>query len=151
MSHTYPETHPQQGVCTFRADIEISTCGLISPLNALNHLIHQLKSDIVILDYRVRGFTRDADGHKIYIDHPINSIQNFMGSDIKAQYEMMDVNVNQENLFHTKMLLKTLGLKKHLFNGNSANLSEQEKKQITQGLYKEIQEIYYGRNLPDKV
>ncbi|HAB75047.1 MAG TPA: adenosylmethionine decarboxylase, partial [Pantoea sp.] len=74
--HTYPESHPEGGLCTFRADIEVSTCGVISPLKALNYLIHQLESDIVTVDYRVRGFTRDVNGVKHFIDHEINSIQN---------------------------------------------------------------------------
>jgi len=26
--HTYPESHPEGGLCTFRADIEVSTCVL---------------------------------------------------------------------------------------------------------------------------
>ncbi|PTA74322.1 adenosylmethionine decarboxylase, partial [Bacillus sp. Nf3] len=56
--HTYPETHPQEGIATFRADIDVATCGVISPLKALNYLIESLESDIVIMDYRVRGFTR---------------------------------------------------------------------------------------------
>ena len=34
--HTYPETHPQHGIATFRADIDVATCGVISPLKALN-------------------------------------------------------------------------------------------------------------------
>lgn len=79
--HTYPESHPEGGLCTFRADIEVSTCGVISPLKALNYLIHQLESDIVTIDYRVRGFTRDVNGMKHFIDHEINSIQNFMSED----------------------------------------------------------------------
>ncbi|KPK10128.1 MAG: S-adenosylmethionine decarboxylase proenzyme, partial [Acidithiobacillales bacterium SG8_45] len=57
--HTYPERHPDSGISTFRADIDVSTCGEISPLKALNFLIHSFESDIVIADYRVRGFTRD--------------------------------------------------------------------------------------------
>ncbi|SUI46157.1 S-adenosylmethionine decarboxylase proenzyme precursor [Serratia marcescens] len=40
------------------------------------------------MDYRVRGFTRDVNGVKHYIDHEINSIQNFMSEDIKALYHM---------------------------------------------------------------
>ena len=74
--HTYPEMHPQDGICTFRADIDVSTCGKISPLKALNYLLKSFDADIVITDYRVRGFTRDVNGKKIYIDHRINSIQN---------------------------------------------------------------------------
>ncbi len=38
--HTYPESHPENGISTFRADIDVSTCGRISPLKALNYLIH---------------------------------------------------------------------------------------------------------------
>ncbi len=34
--HTYPETHPHNGIATFRADIDVATCGVISPLKALN-------------------------------------------------------------------------------------------------------------------
>ncbi|WMQ74350.1 MAG: S-adenosylmethionine decarboxylase proenzyme [Sodalis sp.] len=145
--HTYPESHPGGGMCTFRADIEVSTCGAISPLKALNYLIHQLESDVVTMDYRVRGFTRDINGVKHYIDHEINSIQNFMIRDMKALYHMMDVNVYQENIFHTKMMLKDFDLKHYLFNARPDNLSVDERKAITDLLYKEMQEIYYGRNL----
>lgn len=146
--HTYPESHPGCGVCTFRADIDVSTCGVISPLKALNYLIQQLESDIVTIDYRVRGFTRDVYGVKHYIDHEINSIQNFMSEDMKALYHMMDVNVYQENIFHTKMLLKDFDLKHYLFNAKPDELSEAERKRITDLLWKEMQEIYYGRNIP---
>jgi S-adenosylmethionine decarboxylase len=34
--HTYPESHPRNGISTFRADIDVATCGVISPLKALN-------------------------------------------------------------------------------------------------------------------
>lgn len=101
--HTYPECHFTDELCTFRADIEVSTCGLISPLNALDYLIEQLKSDIITIDYCLRGFTREAKGIKHYIDHKINSIQNFISKDMKQRYDMMDMNVYQENIFHTKM------------------------------------------------
>ena len=78
--HTYPESHPDNGVSTFRADIDVSTCGQISPLNALNYLIDSFDSDIISLDYRVRGFTRDIHGKKLFMDHRMNSIQNYINS-----------------------------------------------------------------------
>ncbi len=62
--HTYPETHPQEGIATFRADIDVATCGVISPLKALNYLIETLESDIVIMDYRVRGFYPRCEGEE---------------------------------------------------------------------------------------
>ena len=118
--HTYPESHPDNGISTFRADIDVSTCGVISPLKALNFLIHSFDSDIVTIDYRVRGFTRDVQGKKHYIDHSIHSIQNYLSQDTLKAYEMIDVNVYPENIFHTKMLLKEFNLSNYLFGcGNN--------------------------------
>ena len=127
----------------------MSTCGIISPLKALNFLIHSLDSDVVTIDYRVRGFTRDVDGVKHYIDHAINSIQNYMTEDTKEAYQMMDVNVYQENLFHTKMMLKETDLNTYLFGVSTNDLSDDEEEEIRSKLTREMQEIFYGRNLPD--
>lgn len=145
--HTYPESHPDNGISTFRADIDVSTCGRISPLKALNYLIHSFDSDIVILDYRVRGFTRDVKGKKHFIDHKINSIQNYLAADIKRRYEMIDVNVYQENTFHTKMLLKEFNLDSYLFGVDADDISPREQRRIADALKREMLEIFYGRNL----
>ena len=145
--HTYPETHPHNGIATFRADIDVATCGVISPLKALNYLIESFESDIVIMDYRVRGFTRDVKGTKHYIDHRINSIQDFLAKPIKAKYEMIDVNVYQENIFHTKMHLKEFDLDTYLFEEKAKNLSFKDRLRIEAQLKREIEELFHGRNL----
>lgn len=145
--HTYPESHPDDGISTFRADIDVSTCGVISPLKALNFLIHSFDSDIVTVDYRVRGFTRDVEGNKLYIDHTINSIQNYLTEDTKNDYEKIDVNVYQENIFHTKMLLKKFDLDNYLFGIDAKDLEPDEAEEIRQRLRKEMLEIFYGRNM----
>jgi S-adenosylmethionine decarboxylase len=149
--HTYPETHPhnENGISTFRVDIDVSTCGVISPLKALNYLVHQFDSDIVTVDYRVRGFTRDVDGTKHYIDHEINSIQNFFLDETLDRYELIDVNVYQENVFHTKMLLREFVLENYLFGMGVEELSPEEREIIRRKLRREMLEIFYGRNLSD--
>lgn len=144
--HTYPESHPHAGISTFRADIDVSTCGRISPLKALNYLIHSFESDIVIMDYRVRGFTRDISGQKHYIDHEITSIQNYIADATADRYQMIDVNVYQENIFHTKMLLKDCDLDNYLFETEKDALDEDEKVRIQRQLNQEMAEIFYGRN-----
>ena len=148
--HTYPESHPDNGISTFRADIDVSTCGRVSPLKALNYLIHSFESDIVIADYRVRGFTRDVRGKKHFIDHKINSIQNFLSRDTRERYQMFDVNVYQENLFHTKMRLKDLALDDYMFGGGEKALNAAEKRKISRQVEHEIMEIFSGRNLPKR-
>ena len=145
--HTYPETHPDNGIATFRADIDVATCGVISPLKALNYLIESLESDIVIMDYRVRGFTRDVKGKKHYIDHKINTIQEFLAKNIKSRYEMIDVNVYQENIFNTKMHLKEFDLDTYLFEEKARNLSFKERMRIEALLKREIEELFRARNL----
>lgn len=145
--HTYPESHPDNGISTFRVDIDVSTCGVISPLKALNYLIHSFESDIVTLDYRVRGFTRDIHGQKHYIDHEINSIQNYIAEDTRNRYEMIDVNVYQENIFHTKMLLKEHDLDQYLFGAGKDEFTPDEQAEISSRLKREMLEIFYGRNL----
>ncbi|MBW3566429.1 MAG: adenosylmethionine decarboxylase [Proteobacteria bacterium] len=145
--HTYPEMHPDNGISTFRADIDVSTCGKISPLKALNYLIHTLESDIVTMDYRVRGFTRDVDGEKHFIDHNIDSIQNFLSEDTRETYRMVDVNVYQENIFHTKMILKEFDLDNYLFGTGVDELSEEEQAVICERVDREMFEIFYGRNM----
>jgi S-adenosylmethionine decarboxylase len=145
--HTYPESHPVNGISTFRVDIDVSTCGRVSPLKALNYLIHSFESDIVTLDYRVRGFTRDVRGKKHFIDHKINSIQNFLSRDTRNSYQMIDVNVYQENIFHTKMILKEFDLDNYLFGTGEASLTNREKTTITHQVKREMSEIFYGQNL----
>ena len=145
--HTYPETHPHNGIATFRADIDVATCGVISPLKALNYLIESFESDIVIMDYRVRGFTRDVRGRKHYIDHKINSIQDYLAKSIRNRYEMFDVNVYQENMFHTKMHVKDFDLDNYLFEEKAKNLGFKERLRIEAQLKREIEELFHGRNL----
>jgi S-adenosylmethionine decarboxylase len=145
--HTYPESHPDKGVSTFRADIDISTCGMISPLQALNYLLQTFNPDIAIVDYRVRGFTRDLNGKKYFLDHKITSIQNYIDSKICNQYQMIDVNVYQENIFHTKMILKEFDLDNYLFGTAKRDLKTKAKTKIKQQIKKEMMEIYSGRNI----
>jgi S-adenosylmethionine decarboxylase len=149
--HTYPESHPDQGISTFRADIDVSTCGKISPLQALNYLIHSFDSDVLSIDYRVRGFTRDIEGTKHYIDHKMTTIQKFISKEILHDYAAIDVNNYQEKLFHTKMMRNELDLDHYLFGGTAAQKlpSKSDREKVKKRLSEEIQEIFYGRNFEE--
>nr|VFK53147.1 MAG: S-adenosylmethionine decarboxylase [Candidatus Kentron sp. TC] len=144
--HTYPESHPGNGIATFRADIDVATCGRISPLRALNLLLQSFDSDIVVIDYRVRGFTRDIKGRKHFIDHKISSVRDFIDSDIKKRYESMDINLTHENTYLSKMILKDLELNNYLFGAGEDDLTAKEGKRIRRQLRREMEEIFFGRN-----
>ena len=145
--HTYPEHHPEQHISTFRVDIEVSTCGKISPLTALDYLISSFDSDIITIDYRVRGFTRNMDGQKLFTDHKMASIQEYIEKDVLEKYDAMDVNVYQSNIYHTKMMIKEMELQNYLFNRDINEINPRERLAISAGLRQEMIEIYSGMNI----
>jgi S-adenosylmethionine decarboxylase len=145
--HTYPESHPDWGISTFRVDLDVSTCGEISPLRALDYLLGSFEDDVVTLDYRVRGFTRDTDGRKHYIDHEIRSIQDFVDTDILERYEAVDINILERNLFHTRLMVRDFDLDDHLFGEGVDEMDPDEQILVSRRVQQEMLEIFHGRNL----
>lgn len=145
--HTYPESHPDNEITTFRVDIDVSTCGMVSPLNALDYLIGSFDSDIITIDYRVRGFTRDMDGKKYFIDHDITSIQDYIDDKTLKRYDSVDVNVYQSNIFHTRMMIKDIVLQNYLFNTDPYEIAPRKRLEIVDSLRKEMIEIFSGMNI----
>ena len=145
--HTYPEYHPETSLATFRVDIDVATCGEITPLSTLDYLITSFGSDIVTMDYRVRGFTRNVDGVKVFMDHQVASIQDYIDPAILRRYDAVDVNVYGANLFHTKMMLKEIDLQNYLFKTDVYELPPQTRLEIMNNLRREMIEIFSGRNI----
>lgn len=145
--HTYPEYHPDTCLATFRVDIDVATCGEITPLSTLDYLIRSFDSDIITMDYRVRGFTRDVDGKKLFLDHKITSIQDYIDKEILRRYDAVDINVYEANLFHTKMMVKEVNLQNYLFNTDVYELPPQTRLAIMDSLRQEMIEIFSGRNI----
>lgn len=145
--HTYPEYHPDTSIATFRVDIDVATCGKITPLTALDYLIGSFDSDIITMDYRVRGFTRNLSGEKLFIDHNITSIQDYIDNETLRKYDAVDLNVYQANIFHTKMLIRELDLQNYLFNTDVNELPPRKRLDITTALKREMIEIFSGRNV----
>ena len=145
--HTYPEYHPETCLATFRVDIDVATCGEITPLSTLDYLIGSFDSDIITMAYRVRGFTRDLQGRKLFIDHYINSIQNYINEQTLRRYDAVDINIYEANIFHTKMLIKDIDLQNYLFNADVYELPPKTRLEITDSLRQEMIEIFSGRNI----
>jgi len=148
--HSYPESHPEKGISTFRVDIDVSTCGEVTPLKSLDFLIDSFDSDIITIDYRVRGFTRLANGKKVFIDDDLDTIQDYILEETIDRYNTVDVNVYPENIFHTKMMLKNLNLNNYLFGKTKDDFSLEERKEHLKSLNREMKEIYFGRNIYEK-
>ena len=145
--HTYPEYHPETSLATFRVDIDVATCGEITPLSTLDYLIGSFDSDIITMDYRVRGFTRDVNGKKLFMDHKVTSIQDYIDPAILRRYDAVDVNMYGVNLFHTRMMVKDIDLQNYLFKTDVYELPPQTRLEIMNNLRREMIEIFSGRNI----
>ena len=145
--HTYPEYHPETCLATFRVDIDVATCGEITPLSTLDYLIGSFDSDIITMDYRVRGFTRSVNGEKLFMDHKVTSIHDYIDSRTLERYDAVDINVYEANIFHTKMMVKEIDLQNYLFNTDIYELPPKKRLDIMNSLRREMIEIFSGRNI----
>ena len=104
-------------------------------------------SDIITMDYRVRGFTRDVNGKKLFLDHPVTSIQDYINPEILRRYDAVDINVYAASLFHTRMMIKEPDLQNYLFKTDIYELPPLTRLEIMNNLRREMIEIFNGRNI----
>lgn len=141
-THTYPDASDPEGICTFRVDIDVATCGEIIPLKALDYMFHAFECDVAYIDYVVRGYTRLDSGKKIYNDHYFNSIQDFIPKDILDRYiYRQDVNMANDNIWQTKLMIKPMGPENYLLDPKDVNhpLIDQKMKLLNQ----EMREVFH--------
>ena len=124
--HTYPDDNIQNNIAIFRADIELSTCGVISPLNVLNYLIDEFAADVIDIDYRVRGMTRNFNGDKQFNDQEISSVSEYLSDLHLANYHLDSSNLIQDKLFYSKLCLKGVQLNESIFRGTTPNIANQQ-------------------------
>ncbi len=147
--HTYPEETAQHGIAIFRADIELSTCGVISPLKVLDYVIEAFSADVIDIDYRVRGMTRDQRGKKHFNDHKITLISEHLAKETREKYRVKDSVMTTHNLFHCKLVRQSINLTQHIFNLGShiekQPISTEDEIQIKERLTKELSELFISQ------
>lgn len=141
-AHTYPDAYDPEGVCSFRVDIDIATCGEIIPLRAINYLFEAFECDVVFIDYVVRGFTRLENGRKIYNDQYFDSIQDFITSDVLKDYKYRaDINMPNDNIWQTKLMInESIGAERYLMEPSEKDHPAVPEKM--QKLQNEMREVY---------
>lgn len=141
-THTYPDASDPEGICTFRLDLDVATCGEIIPLKALNYMFEVFECDVVYIDYVVRGYTRLSNGKKIYNDHYFNSIQDFIDKKTLEKYQYrQDINFAQDNIWQTKLMIKPMGPENYLLDPKDSNHPEIDHKM--QLLNQEMREVFH--------
>ncbi|MBG59105.1 MAG: S-adenosylmethionine decarboxylase [Halobacteriovoraceae bacterium] len=141
-SHTYPDASDPNGICTYRVDFDIATCGDIIPLRAINHLFKAFECDVVYIDYVVRGYTRLENGKKIYNDEYFNSIQDFIDPKILENYTYRsDLNIPRDNIWQTKLMAKDFGPERFVFSQDDVNRPDIDEKM--KNLYLEMKDVFH--------
>ena len=140
--HTYPENNLMNGITTFRIDLDISTCGDVSPLSSIDLCFQVFNPDVVHLTYHYRGFTRDLQGKKYFIDTNYSSLKDFFSKEILENYDFSQ-SIFEKYIFINNFKLKNISLKKHVFEEiNQIDFSKNEEKRILDLIKKEISSIY---------
>lgn len=140
--HTYPEEQLHNNIAIFRADIELSTCGVISPLNVLDYVINHFEADVIDIDYRVRGMTRDSQGNKRFSDHQINNISDNLAKETLACYQTEDNNLVNKGLFHCRLQRAKLNISSHLFAATSEDFTTAEQEYMAKKLKLELSQLF---------
>lgn len=141
-AHTYPDVADPRGICSFRVDIDVSTCGTIVPLRALNYMFESFENDVVTVDYVVRGFTRDSEGRRVYIDHSVKSIQEWIDPKILADYEREDLALPAHAIWQTKMMRTNLDESRYFVPG--VDPSTPENQVLLELVRREMWGVYHG-------
>ena len=104
--HSYPERCPVSDLATFRLDIDVSTCGLISPLKSLKTILTTFDCHAFILDYTIRGFTRNTHGKKLYRDCNVSNLSQCFDYNFLQAYDFKDESYPQMRFFHSYFIKK---------------------------------------------
>ena len=81
------------------------------------------------------------------MDHKVCSIQDYIAEETLRKYDVVDINVYEANLFHTKMILKDIDLQNYLFKTDVYELPPRTRLSIMDSLRREMIEIFSGRNV----
>ncbi|RZA16123.1 MAG: adenosylmethionine decarboxylase [Proteobacteria bacterium] len=142
-AHTYPDFRADGQVCSFRIDIDIATCGEISPLNALNYMFEACEADVVIADYVVRGYTRDTAGRRVFMDHDLRSIQEYIDPKILEQYHCVDLSLQSENIWQTKMIRTKMDERTYFIENATVDLDSPETRKYLDMVKNEMRGLVY--------
>jgi len=140
--HTYPEEAPHDGFAIFRADIELSTCGVISPLETLDYVINEFGADVIDIDYRIRGMTRDKQGSKLFNDDKITNISDHLSAKLADDFHIENHNLPMQNLFHSKLCKKRINIDHYLFSQKKDALTVSQQSEIKAQIEQELLQLF---------
>ena len=111
------------------------------------HTYPEYHPETCLATFRVDIDVRSVNGEKLFMDHKVTSIQDYIDSRTLERYDAVDINVYEANIFHTKMMVKEIDLQNYLFNTDIYELPPKKRLDIMNSLRREMIEIFSGRNI----
>jgi S-adenosylmethionine decarboxylase len=107
-AHTYPDFGAANEIPCLRVDLDLTSCGTISPLRSLNFILDCLQPTAAVIDYAVRGFTRDTQGNILFQDHPLICLRDALDPQWLDVFELKDKTGDFDQTWQMKMLRREL-------------------------------------------
>jgi S-adenosylmethionine decarboxylase len=98
---------------------------------------------VVIIDYTVRGSTRDAAGRRVYLDHPMRSIQDFIDPAVLAAYECTDLALPSHNVWQTKLLRTRFDIPTYF--RDVSRVADEDRRRALEVIQREMVAVANGR------
>ncbi len=136
--YIYIYNYLKKNILNIKIDIEIYTYNLITPLKTIDYLISIFKPNLIIIDYKIRGYIKKKNKNK-----KINSIQKYISTKNKKIYDIFDINIYNENIFQTKMIIKKININKNIINLKKKKYNKKKKIYIIKLIWKKIKKICY--------
>ncbi|WP_176736822.1 S-adenosylmethionine decarboxylase [Oligoflexus tunisiensis] len=114
-AHTYPDFGTADDPGCLRIDLDLTSCGTISPLRSLNFILDCLGPTAAVIDYSVRGFTRDATGTVLFQDHPLNRLPDALDPYWHTAFEIFDARDTFPQTWQMKLLKRHQSMAQDLF------------------------------------
>jgi S-adenosylmethionine decarboxylase len=141
-AHTYLDLADPKGICSFRVDIDIATCGNIVPLKALDHMLTAMRwNDVVVIDYVVRGFTRDAAGERVTMDHDLDSILDHIAPSFVHDFHAEDWSWDSHRIWQTRLLRMRYNVVDYFPEGTDVSLPDN--RQMMARLQDEMRNVFH--------
>ena len=119
--HTYPQLHHETGLCSLRLDLDLATCGTISPLTTLPLLFSNITCDLVTIDFRIRGYQPSVGGQLDFGSNEVMSIADYLPENSQQQFQITETNVPEILVYHTRMMRKNILPLNHTLPSDEGN------------------------------
>jgi S-adenosylmethionine decarboxylase len=106
--HTYPQLHLDTGLCSLRLDLDLATCGTISPLTTLPLLFSNITCDLVTIDFRIRGYQLSGAGQIDFGSNEVTSIADYLPEIVLQQFQKTETNMPEILVYHTRMMRRNI-------------------------------------------